>query len=97
MLRELRETQKTEDRESEFVFTQDGTTEPMHPQSPTRYMQKFSAKYGVPDMHPHKLRHTFKSIAITHGADIASVPLVEAGEYSSVVLLPHRSSFRFFL
>lgn len=73
MLRELREMQKAEGRESEFVFTQDGTTEPMHPQSPTRYMQKFSAKYGVPDMHPHKLRHTFASIAITHGADIASV------------------------
>lgn len=26
-----------------------------------------------PDLHPHKLRHTFASIAITNGADIASV------------------------
>ena len=25
------------------------------------------------DFHPHKLRHTFASIAITNGADIASV------------------------
>ena len=58
---------------SPYVFTQDGTAEPMHPQSPTRYMQKFSARYGIQELHPHKLRHSFASIAITNGADIASV------------------------
>ena len=56
----------------EYVFTQ-GNGEPMHPQSPTRYLKKLSAKCGVPDLHPHKLRHTFASIAITAGADVASV------------------------
>ncbi len=45
----------------------------MHPQSPSWYMQKFSKKCGVPGLHPHKLRHTFASIAITNGADVASV------------------------
>lgn len=45
----------------------------MHPQSPTRYLQKLSKKSGVPGLHPHKLRHTFASIAITNGADVASV------------------------
>ena len=58
---------------SHYVFTQEGSTEPMHPQSPTRYMQKFSARYGIQELHPHKLRHSFASIAITNGADIASV------------------------
>ena len=58
---------------SHYVFTQEGSTEPMHPQSPTRYMKKFSARYNVRDLHPHKLRHTFASIAITNGADVASV------------------------
>ena len=58
---------------SKWVFTQDGTAEPMHPQSPTRYLKKFSERYGIPDLHPHKLRHTFASVAITSGADIASV------------------------
>ena len=57
----------------EYVFTQEGSAEPMHPQSPTRYLKKLSAKCGVPDLHPHKLRHTFASIAITAGADVASV------------------------
>ena len=58
---------------STYVFTQEGSPEPMHPQSPARYLKKFSEKYGVSDLHPHKLRHSFASIAITCGADIASV------------------------
>ena len=57
----------------EYVFTQENSVEPMHPQSPTRYLKKLSAKCGVPDLHPHKLRHTFASVAITAGADVASV------------------------
>lgn len=58
---------------STYVFTQKDSAEPMHPQSPARYMQNFSERYNVPGLHPHKLRHTFASIAITNGADVASV------------------------
>ena len=58
---------------SEYVFTQKGFNEPMHPQAPNRYFQKFSEKYHIEDFHPHKLRHSFASVAITSGADIASV------------------------
>ena len=57
----------------EYVFTQENSAEPMHPQSPTRYLKKLSAKCGVPDLHPLKLRHTFASVAITAGADVASI------------------------
>ena len=56
-----------------YVFTQDDSTEPMHPDSPTRYFQRFGKRNGIPDFHPHKLRHSFASVAITNGADIASV------------------------
>ena len=56
-----------------YVFTQEDYPDPMHPQSPTRYLKRFAAKYDVPDLHPHKLRHSFASIAITNGADVASV------------------------
>lgn len=45
----------------------------MHPQSPTRYLKKFSERCGIPGLHPHALRHIFASIAITNGADVASV------------------------
>lgn len=45
----------------------------MNPQTPTRYFKRFSQRYGIEDFHPHKLRHTFASIAITNGADVASV------------------------
>lgn len=58
---------------SRYVFTQDGSAEPMHPQSPTRYLKKFAERNGIENLHPHKLRHSFASIAITNGADIASV------------------------
>ncbi len=72
LLRQLRADQARK-AISAYVFTKEASPEPMHPQSPTRYLKKFSERYGVPDLHPHKLRHTFASIAITNGADVASV------------------------
>jgi integrase len=61
------------DKRSGYVFTREDSDEPMHPQSPTRYLKKLSNKCGIPDLHPHKLRHTFASVSITAGADVASV------------------------
>ncbi|MBR5543465.1 MAG: site-specific integrase [Oscillospiraceae bacterium] len=72
MLRELRQEQ-VKKAFSSFVFTQEGSCEPMHPQSPTRYFAKFAKKKNINHFHPHKLRHSFASIAITNGADVASV------------------------
>ena len=72
LLRRLREEQAV-DCISKWVFTQDGTSDPMHPQSPTRYFKRFGKRYGVADFHPHKLRHSSASIAITNGADVVSV------------------------
>lgn len=72
LLKQLREEQ-AESCVSKWVFTKDGEAEPMHPQSPTRYFKKFGKKYNVPDFHPHKLRHSSASIAITNGADVSSV------------------------
>ena len=72
LLRQLR-AEQSKRCISPYVFSQDGRAEPMYPTSPTRYFQKFGEKYGVENFHPHKLRHTFASIAITHNADVASV------------------------
>ncbi len=72
LLRRLR-LEQAEKCISKYVFTQDDSAEPMFPQSPTRYFTTFGRRYGVQHFHPHKLRHSFASIAITSGADVASV------------------------
>ena len=72
LLRKLRDEQAASCI-SKWCFTQDGTPDPIHPTSPTRYFKKFGEKYGIEDFHPHKLRHTSASIAITNGADVVSV------------------------
>ena len=37
-----------------------------------RFFQKFGKKNGI-EIHAHKLRHSFASLAIVNGSDIASV------------------------
>ena len=70
LLQELRQSQPVTVR---WVFTQDDSPEPMHPDTPTRYFQRFGKRYGIEHFHPHKLRHTSASLAITNGADVVSV------------------------
>lgn len=56
----------------DYVFTERGNSEPMHPDAVNRFFQKFSKKHGI-EIHAHKLRHSFASLAIVNGSDIASV------------------------
>ncbi len=72
LLQQLR-TQQAGQAISRYVFTQDHSPELMHPQTPTRYFKKFGQRHGIEDFHPHKLRHTSASLAITNGADVVSV------------------------
>lgn len=58
---------------SPWVFTHPGTSSPIHPLSPSAYFKKLQRKYRINDFHPHKLRHTYASIALTEGADVVSV------------------------
>lgn len=73
LLRRLQRHQSSNSILTQWVFTQDESPEPMHPQSPTGFFKKFGNKYGIENFHPHLLRHTSASIAITNGADVASV------------------------
>lgn len=75
MLKELRDSQKVVKKDGTgYVFTQGpNSLEPMFPDAPTRYFQKLGERLGIEGLHPHKLRHTFASIAITNGADPVSI------------------------
>lgn len=70
LLLQLKEEQ---DPKSEWVFTQKRSTLPIHPDTPNKFSKRFEKKYGIEHFHPHKLRHTSASIAITNGADVVSV------------------------
>lgn len=93
LLRQLR-TEQAAKAFSAYVFTQEGSPEPMHPQSPTRYLKNLSARCGLADLHPHKLRHTFASVAITNGADVASVSeaLGHADKSTTLRMYTHASA-----
>lgn len=71
---------------SKYVFSQNGSSEPMNPQTPTRYFRKLGSLCGLPEIHPHTLRHTGISIAIANGADVVSVSR-RAGHTDSAVTL----------
>lgn len=58
--------------QAEFVFTSNQGVM-IHPQSPTAYLRRFGQKYGIEDLHPHKLRHTMATLSIANGADVKSV------------------------
>ena len=73
LLRQMKEEQNRNGIQTNWVFTQNDSGEVMFPHSPNRYMTNFMKKYGIQHLHPHKLRYSFASIAITNGADVASV------------------------
>lgn len=85
MLRKLRQEQ-SEKALSKWVFTQEKSSDPMFPDSPTKYMESFAKRYGIEHLHPHKLRHSFASIAITNGADVVSVSEILGHSDSSTTL-----------
>lgn len=55
-----------------YVFTQiDG--KPMHPDSVTDYLNKFSKKYDLPHINAHAFRHTMASMLYFNGVDSVSI------------------------
>lgn len=58
-------------RRQGFVFSQDNGA-PMHPDSVTDWLAKFSKRHGLPHITPHALRHTMTSLLIFNGVDIVS-------------------------
>lgn len=55
----------------EYCFTVKGQA--MNPCSVNGYFKKLGEKTGIPNLHPHMLRHTNITISLANGADITSV------------------------
>lgn len=55
-----------------YVFAQDNGN-PMHPDSITNYLTKFSKKYNLPHINAHAFRHTMASLLYYNGADSVSI------------------------
>ena len=55
-----------------YVFTQD-TGSPMHPDSVTDWLAKFSKRHGLPHINPHAFRHTMVSMPYFNGVDSVSI------------------------
>lgn len=55
-----------------FVFAQDNG-KPMHPDSVTDYLSKFSKRHNLPHINPHAFRHTMASILYFNGVDSVSI------------------------
>ena len=55
-----------------LLFTRENGS-PMCPDSVTTYLTRFSKKYGLPHINPHKFRHTMASLLIYNHADPVSV------------------------
>ena len=55
-----------------FVFAQD-TGKPMHPDSVSDWLNKFSKRHGLPHINPHAFRHTMASMLYFNGVDSVSI------------------------
>ena len=55
-----------------FVFSQDNG-QPVHPDSVTDWLAKFSKKYNLPHSNPHAFRHTMASTLYFNGMDSVSI------------------------
>lgn len=55
-----------------FVFAQDNGG-PMHPDSVTTWLSRFSKRHGLPHVNAHAFRHTMASMLYFNGADSVSI------------------------
>lgn len=59
-------------QDNDYVFTRDDGR-PMHPDSVTTWLKRFSKRHGLRHVNPHCFRHTLASVLFFHGVDAVSV------------------------
>lgn len=55
-----------------YLFVQNNG-KAMSPDSLTNWLRKFAARYNLPNVHPHKFRHTMASLLYYNGLDSISI------------------------
>ena len=55
-----------------FLFAQDNG-KPMHPDTVTTWLDRFSKRHGLPHINPHAFRHTMASMLYFNGVDSVSI------------------------
>ncbi len=61
---------------ADFLFVKDNGSDigyPMHPDSITDWLDKFSEKNNLPHINPHAFRHTLASVLCLNGIDITTI------------------------
>jgi integrase len=56
----------------DFVFAQDNGN-PLHPDSVTTWLTRFSKRHGLPHVNAHAFRHTMASMLYFNGVDSVSI------------------------
>ena len=59
-------------KDHDFVFAQDAGL-PMHPDSVTTWLARFSKRHELPHINPHAFRHTMASLLYFNGMDSVSI------------------------
>lgn len=59
-------------QDQNFIFAQDNG-KPMHPDSVTDWLNKFSKRHDLPHINPHAFRHTMASMLYFYGVDSVSI------------------------
>lgn len=73
LLKEWRAEQTADAGFCQFVFTEPGTNTPIRYDAVLYTLRRLGNEIGIEGLHPHILRHTCASLALTAGADIVSV------------------------
>lgn len=59
-------------KDSGYLFVQEDGG-PMNPDSLTNWLEKFAKRHGLPNVHPHKFRHTMASLLYFGGVDSIAI------------------------
>lgn len=58
--------------EGDYLFVRDDGA-PIHPDTVTDWLNRFAKRHGLPNIHPHKFRHSMESLLYFNGVDSITI------------------------